>query len=186
MRDLVDLVAGAIYTLRITDPAQWALRLAALVALLGAGALAWVWFPVLLWQVLVFILVGAALWGFLQPDSYGSLVGIGAVALWWLVGGGGAWWQTALVAVLLAVHHLATGYAAAAPSYAGIGARGARRMLLWGLGYLGASLAAAAVVLGVAAVPADVVPRGIWWVALALAALTTAGIVVLTPSRPAR
>ena len=184
VRDAVDFVAGLIYSLRIANVAQWTLRLLALGSLLGAAALAWAWFPTLLWQVLAFGVVVSGLWSLLQPDSFAPLAGVAAMALWWLAGAGNAaWWQTVVVALLLGVHHLATGYAAAAPTYSGISRRGARQMLAWGLGFLGASLLGMALVLGVAAVPADVLPRDALWVALALAGLTAAAVAATRPSR---
>ncbi|MCC2594450.1 hypothetical protein LKO27_13655 [Tessaracoccus sp. OS52] len=180
MRELVEGVAGLIYALQIADPAQWVLRLAGFLGLVGAGLACLAWYPVLVWPVLLGGVVLAALWTGARPGSWAPFAGVAVVGLWWLAGGGdAAWWQTASVAGLLAVAHLGAAWAAAAPSYAAIPGRGVRRLVAWALGYLVACVVGIALVLAAGAVPGGLVPRGPAWVVLGLVAVVGSGVAVL-------
>lgn len=176
MNFIVEAVSEAIYAMRLATATQWVLRVLMAGALLGVTALCFVWFPILPAWLFVAVIALAALWSVAQPESWAPLVGIGAVVMWWLAGAAeAAWWQSLTVAVLLALFHLLAGVAAAAPSYTTIRPTALRGLSLRGLAYLGLSAAAAALVLAVTAIPADVVPRGPVWVALAVVAVTGAG-----------
>lgn len=180
MRELVEGTVALIYAVRIADPAQWALRLVCVLGLSGAALACLGWFPVIIGPALLALVAGAALWSVVRPGSPAPMFGIAVVVLWWLAGAEGArWWQTATVAGLLAVFHLGCAYAAAAPSYSAVTGRAARRMLRLGAGYLAACAAGVTLVLAVSAVPADVVPRGLLWVALGTAAVVAAGVVAV-------
>lgn len=179
MRGIADSIADLIQSFRLATAGQWALRTTLLLSLVGAGLLCLWWWPVLGSGLLLVFVVVCALWSVGQPDSWAPLVGTVGIAVWWLAGAAGAsWWQTLVVALLLAVFHLTSAHAASAPSYTQI-RRGAVAVLgSRALAYLGACAVGAGLVFVVAAVPAGVVPRGLWWIALGLGVVVAAAVVV--------
>ncbi|MHA6513799.1 hypothetical protein [Tessaracoccus sp. Z1128] len=181
MRDLAELVAGWIYALRITSGQQWVLRMIVLSSGLGAAVLCALWFPVVVSTALLVTTVLLAFASVVRPNSAASLGLVAVVALSWLAGGAGAsWWKWLVIAAVVAVFHLTTAFAAAAPSYATITPRAAGRMARGAAGFVGASVAAGALVTAVAASPDGLL--GPWWVvagALAVAGTVVAVVVAL-------
>lgn len=178
MRELVEGAVALVHAVRIADPAQWLLRLLALAALVGAGALCAVWVGGPLVSALLVAIVALGLWAVAAPGSPAALLALGVVAVWWLFGGEPPWWQGVVLAGMLAAAHLACAFAAAAPSYSAVRGRALRRMLGWAMGYLAACAVCVALVLGVAAIPPDVLPRGPVWVGLGVVALAGLGVLV--------
>lgn len=131
MIDLAEWVAGRIYALQIASLEQWLLRGLLCAAGLGAAYLSagWVGSVILTpWWVVTLVLLLCAT---LRPDSLAPLLALVPVILAWLGGGGDAsWWRHLAVATLVSVFHLLAAWAAAAPSFAVIRGRAARRMLL--------------------------------------------------------
>ena len=78
MRDLAELVAGWIYALRITSGPQWVLRVGVLACGMGAAALGWLWFPMILSTALLVAGSVLALAATVRPDS-GAALGLVAV-----------------------------------------------------------------------------------------------------------
>lgn len=180
---LRDAIADGVHALRMVTPGQWILRGVCAGSLVGAASLCLAWFPVLAQELLLGVAVLATLWTVVRPESWAPLVGIGTVALWWLVAArDAAWWQTIAVAGLLAFFHLLAAACAAAPSYAAVGRRAAASLLGRGFGFLAASSGAIALVLGAAAVPDGLLPRGLGWIASALAAVIAATVFALRGS----
>ncbi len=189
MRDLAEVFAGWIYALHIMSGQQWVLRLIVLTSGIGTAILCDVWFPVLLSTPLLVTAVVLAFTSVVRPDSVTPMLFIAVVALWWLAGGavapvqggdGGSLWRWLSVAATVAVFHMTTAFAAAAPSYARITARAAAMLLRGLVGFVAVSVAAGTAVLGLRALPDDVL--GLWWVAagaLAIAAATVAVVAAL-------
>ncbi|GAB3813545.1 hypothetical protein GCM10028820_08450 [Tessaracoccus terricola] len=178
MRELVETTATLVHAVRLADPAQWLVRLLALGGLLGSGLLCAAWVGGPLATPLLLVIAALGLWAMARPGSPAPLLAVGVVVVWWLFGGEPQWWQGACLAGLLAVAHLACAQAAAAPSYAAVRPRALRRLLGWGLGYLSACALGVALVLAVAAIPAEVMARGQVWVGLGLLGLVGTAVVV--------
>lgn len=175
MRFLDETIAETAHAVRLAAPGQWLIRALCGASLIGAGLLCQMLFPIAGEELFLGVIVGAALWTIVRPESWAPLVGIGAAALWLLIAGASAsWWQSATVAGLLAVFHLTAALCATAPPYAAIRRGAAASMLGRGLGYLAVCGAVMLLVGAVAAVPAAVLPRGLGWVAVALATAVAA------------
>lgn len=180
MRFLLDVITETVHALRLVTASQWLLRVLCGASLIGAGLLCLSWFPMLTQELLIGVIIGAALWSIARPESWAPLVGISTVALWWLVAAASApWWQTTAVAGLLGLFHLLVAACAAAPSYAAVEGRALTSMLRGGLGYLAACAGAVALVFAVSNLVADRLPFGLAWIALALASIVTATALVL-------
>ena len=191
MRDLAEVLAGWIYALQITSGQQWVLRLIVFVSGAGAAALCALWFPVLISSVLLASALVMACASVIRPDSMAPLFFVVVVGLWWLAGGaaaslpdghGGNTWRWLGISALVALFHLSTAFAAAAPSYARITGRAAALLSRGVLGYVAVSIAVGAAVLGLSALPHEVL--GVGWVAagvLAVAAATVALVALLRP-----
>lgn len=178
MRDLAEIVAGWIYALRITSGQQWALRLLVLGSGAGVAALCWVWFPILLSTALLVTAALLAAASALRPDSAAALFHAAVVSVWWLAGGAsGQWWQWLAVAALVAAFHLATAFAAAAPSYAVITGRAGARMSRAVAGFVAVSVAAGAAAIAVTGLPRSAL--GLWWVAAGALAVLGATVAVV-------
>lgn len=183
MRDLAELVAGWIYALRITSGPQWVLRVGVLASGLGAAALGWLWFPMILSTALLVAGSVLTLAAAVRPDSGAALGVVAVVAIMWLAGGADApWWQWVTVAAAVAGFHLVTALAAAAPSYAAITARAARRMALGVMGFVAISVCAGLAVVALSGVPAALL--GPAWVAAGVAAVAGATVVAVAALRP--
>ena len=78
MRDLAELVAGWLYALRITSGPQWVLRVGVLACGMGAAALGWLWFPMILSTALLVAGSVLTLAAAVRPDS-GAALGVVAV-----------------------------------------------------------------------------------------------------------
>lgn len=184
MRELADTVARLLYAVRITSLGQWVLRLVGLSAVLGAGALALMWFPVQISTALFVVLTGLALWSVVRPGSLGPLLAVLVLALWWAGAGAGATWsQLGVLASLIAVFHLASAWAAAAPSYAAITPRAGGVLVRRLAVYLLVCAAAVALVIAVSAAPSVLLSHDFVWVGLGLAALVLAGVAVTAAVR---
>ena len=178
MRDLAEIVAGWIYALRITSGQQWALRLLVLGSGAGVAALCWVWFPILLSTALLVTAALLAAASAVRPDSAAALFHAAVVSVWWLAGGAaGQWWQWLAVAALVAVFHLTTAFAAAAPSYAVITGRAGARMSRAVAGFVAVSVAAGAAALAATGLPPA--GLGLWWVAAGALAVLGAAVAVV-------
>ena len=181
MRDLAELVAAWIYAVRITSGQQWALRMVVLASGVGAAALCGAWFPTVVSPALFVVAALMAAASVVRPDSAAPLGLVAVVALSWLSGGADSpWWQWLVVAGLVAGFHLSVAFAAAAPSYATITGRAARRMAGGLAGFVGVSVAVGAGVIALTRLPDDVL--GLWWVvagALALASATVGLVAAL-------
>ncbi|MHA6523917.1 hypothetical protein [Tessaracoccus sp. G1721] len=183
MRDLAELVAGWIYTLRITSGQQWVLRLVVLGSGAGAAALCEAWFPVVISTTLLVTAVLLAAASTVRPDSSAGLFHAVVVAVWWLAGGaGGQWWQWLAVAALVAVFHLTSAFAAAAPSYAVITGRAGAQMSRAVVGFAAVSVAAGAAVLAMTGLPPATL--GLWWVVAGALAVVGAAVAVAAALRP--
>lgn len=119
MFDLAETLSGWIYALRITTASQWVVRG---VVVVSAAAAAWFssgWVVAHVWAPWVAVLAVLIAWSAVRPDSSGPLFVVVALAAAWMGGGDGApWWRLAAVVGCVAVFHLASTYAAAAPSFA--------------------------------------------------------------------
>ena len=178
MRDLAEIVAGWIYALRITSGQQWVLRLVVLGSGAGAAALCLAWFPILLSTALLVTAALLAAASAVRPDSAAGLFHAAVVSVWWLAGGaGGQWWQWLAVAALVAVFHLTTAFAAAAPSYAVITGRAGARMSRAVAGFVAVSVAAGAAALAATGLPPA--SLGLWWVAAGALAVLGAAVAVV-------
>lgn len=179
MIDIAEVIAGWIYSLQITSPGQWLLRLALLLSGVAAGLLVLPWVPLYLqpvWGGLLIVLLVASV---VRPDTVAPLLAIVVVAVAWFMGGGSAaWWlQLALVGVV-SIFHLTSAHAAAAPSYAAITRRAGARMSLMTLLFAGVSVLVALAVWAVTLLPAGVLPRGVWWVVAGVVAAAVVTVVV--------
>src|SRR5699024_7441959 len=67
VRELVEGAVALVHAVRIADPAQWLLRLLALAALVGAGALCAVWVGGPLVSALLVAIVALGLWAVAAP-----------------------------------------------------------------------------------------------------------------------
>ncbi len=189
MRDVAELFAGWIYAVQITSGQQWLLRLTMLASGVGAAVLCDVWFPVLISTALLVTALALAFASVVRPDSTSPLFFIAVVGLWWLAGGAGAPtqggdggnpWRWLSVAAVVAVFHLTTAFAAAAPSYARVTRRAAGLLSRGVVGYVAVSVAAGTAVLGLTALRDEAL--GLWWVvagALAVAAAMVALVAAL-------
>lgn len=176
MNDLLHTIAEGTYTLRTMSLPQAVLRLLTWASLVGAALLTQVWMPAgELGGWLVLALALAALLCVARPDSVIPTFTLGGVATWWFFGGGKApWWGWVLVAMLLATFHIGTALAAAAPPWARNEQGVTRRGLLTVGVFLGLSLLAVGVVVGVLWLPR--VPYGVLWAVAGAAALTGAAM----------
>lgn len=189
MRDLEEGLAGWIHAVQIMSWQQWVLRLTLLASGAAAAALCSVWFPVTVSTTLLVVALVLALGSAVWPDSVAPLFFIAVVALWWLAGGagsslpggdGGSPWRWLGVSAAVAVFHLSSAFAAAAPSYARITGRAAVLLSRGLIGFVAVSVGVGAAVLGLAALPDAVL--GLGWVAagaLAVAAVTVALVTAL-------
>lgn len=130
MIDLVEWVADRIYALQITTWQQWLLRGLLLAAGAGTAQMAAAWVvPGALpaWWAVTGVLLLASV---VRPDSLAPLLTLVMVALAWFGGGaGGLWWQYVAVVSLASLFHLLAAYATAAPPFAVVRGRVARRMV---------------------------------------------------------
>lgn len=180
MRDVAELVAGWIYGIQITSAGQWVLRGLVLVSAVVATLLSWWWFPTLAAPPLVASAGVLALWSMVRPGSLAPLLLVVVLALWWLGGAGdAAAWQLLVVSLLVASFHITSAHAAAAPSWSAMRRQAALLMARSEALYLGASLGAALLVLGVLWMPADVVGRGPWWLVAGIVALAAVVVAVV-------
>lgn len=165
-----------VYVAQITDAVQWLLRLVVLSAAAGVLVAVNVWAPFVLAPYMSAACAMAALWLTVRPESWAGGAFVALVMLWWLVAGAEApLWQAGVIALLLAVHHLGLGYAAAAPPWAGV-ERSAWRQWLRGVCiYLGMCVVAVVLVMAVAVAP---VPRGALWVWLGAGGVVAATVLV--------
>ncbi len=189
MRDLAELFAGWIYALQITSGQQWILRLTMFASGALAAVLCGVWFPVLISTALLVTALVLVLASVVRPDSTSPLFFVAVVGLWWLAGGagaplqggdGGSPWRWVSVAAAVAVFHLTTAFAAAAPSYARITRRAAVLLSRGVVGYVAVCVAAGMTVIGLTGLPDEAL--GLWWVvagALAVAAAMVALVAAL-------
>ena len=175
MRDLAELVAAWIYAVRITSGQQWALRMVVLASGVGAAALCAAGFPTVVSSALFVVAALMTAASVVRPDSAAPLGLVAVVALSWLSGGAySAWWEWLAVAGLVAVFHLSVAFAAAAPSYATITGRAARRMVRGLAGFVGVSVAVGAGVVGLTRLPDDAL--GLWWVVAGSLAVASATV----------
>lgn len=175
-----EAITDVVYALRLVRPGQWLLRLLCGATLAAAAVLCATWFPIVSQELLLAIIAVAGVWALARPESWASLVAIAVVALWWLGTAGDAqWWQSAVLAGLLAAFHLTVAQCAAAPSYTAIGGGAALSWLVRGLGYLVVCAGMILLVVGVASLSEGVAPRGLWWVAAALAAVVTSTVLAV-------
>ncbi|RMB59861.1 hypothetical protein [Tessaracoccus antarcticus] len=193
MRDLAEVLAGWIYALQITSGQQWVLRLTVLSSGVGAAVLCNLWFPVLISPALLVTALVMAFASVIRPDSVAPLFFVAAVGLWWLAGaaaasqpdgGGGTPGRWLGVTVLVAVFHLSTAFAAAAPSYARVTGRAAKLLSLAGVGYVAVSVAVGMAVLGLAALPRHVLGPG--WVVAGALSVSVATVALVAALRPRR
>lgn len=178
--DITEKLGDLLHAVLITSRGQWVLRLVTLLTGALAATLSIVWFPVVIWPLYAIVVGGLLTWVLIQPDSMAALIMIAVVALWWLLVGPTAWWQALVLAAVLGAFHLGVAWSAAAPSASRLPTPDLARLGLVLLGFLAVTGAFVAVILGVAAVPEGVVPRGFPWIALAGAAVLGLGTVVLT------
>lgn len=121
MIDLVELVSGWIYALRITTWQQWVLRGIILLAGVVIAALCLPWVAAVIAPAWLALFALGVLSTAIVPDSFAPLLTMIPLFLAWSGGGvDAAWWRYAAVAAAVAVFHLAATYAAAAPSFARI------------------------------------------------------------------
>ena len=182
MKDLLETLSEATFTLRATAAPQAVLRLLVALAACAAGLLCFVWFPHPYGPVLLGAVVALALLSAVLPDSLAPLATLAGLALWWFVGAGESrWWQWAVMALLLAAFHFGAALAASAPAWA----RADRRVVLrWAAGsgvFLGLSAGALAVVTTTALAP--LLPRGMGWAVAGAALLLAAAITSLVALR---
>ncbi|MDO5735792.1 MAG: hypothetical protein Q4P15_04900 [Propionibacteriaceae bacterium] len=191
MIDVAELVAGWIYSLQIMSWQQWVLRVSVLASGIVAAVMCFLWFPVVVSPALLATAVVLVLASVIRPDSLAPLSLVGVVALWWLSGGavaagpsddGGSPWRWLSMSAVVAVFHLSTAFAAAAPSYARITGRAAMLMVRSAAGYVAVGLVAGAAVLGLTALPEQVL--GFGWVAAGVVAVSAATVAVVAALRP--
>lgn len=183
MRDLAELVAAWIYALQITSRQQWVLRAAVVTSGAGSAILCWLWFPTVVSTALLVATILLALAATVRPDSAAAWGLVAVVAVSWLSGGAHAeWWQWLAVAAVVAVFHLTTAFAAAAPSYATITRRAASRMAAGVAGFTGVSVAAGAAVVALTALPDGAL--GLGWVVAGALAVAAATVTVVGALRP--
>lgn len=186
-RRVAEFVGGwCAWVLSQAGPLGVAVRALHLLAVAGAGWLAWSLAPGAPATLAAVVVAGLAVGTAVLPDGVLPALELAVLALWWAAVGQGAGWPWWIgFALLLGLAHGTAAAAASAPLHAGVTARGARAVTLRLGGYL-LAVAAAAGLIVLVGLFADVVPRGWWWVAL-LATLAVAGAVLVArrpPSSP--